>query len=120
MIGVRRFRASSTVRAALLTVSTVALACSPAAPAAPTATSGGAAPAPAPTARPAVEQKLTYTPALFESNLHPWISLAGSTRRYDIYDLVVGQAADGSVTPAVATAWKSVDPTTWDLTIRQD
>lgn len=97
-----------------MTLLLAAMACSPAAPAA-TGSTGPAQPA-----KPPVPQKLAWGAATFAPTLHPYISITGTPRRYDIYDTMIGQNADGSVGPAIATSWKTVDPTTWELKIRQD
>ncbi|MFN8533076.1 MAG: ABC transporter substrate-binding protein [Dehalococcoidia bacterium] len=93
----------------LLTV--VGMACAPSAP-------GGSVPVPE--AKPAVPQRFVWGSASFVPTLHPFISIQGSQRRFDIYDTVLAQNADGSVGPAVATSWRTVDPLTWEFKIRQD
>jgi peptide/nickel transport system substrate-binding protein len=88
------------------------VACGPAAPATP---NGSGAPA-----KPPVPQKLTWAAGLFVPSIHPFISQAGTQRRYDIYDTTVHRKANGDIAPGVATAWRSIDPLTWELTVRQD
>src|SRR5436190_19788377 len=83
-------------------------ACAPAAP-----TPGpGAAPAPA---KPPVEQKLVWGTSAMPATLHPYISIMGSQRRYDIYDTLIALKDDSTLGPAVATSWKLIDPTTWEF-----
>src|SRR5688572_8912316 len=93
----------------------LAAACSPAAPA--PGTGSGAAPAPA---KPPAEQKFVWGTGAMPATLHPYISIMGSQRRYDIYDTLIHLKDDSSLGPAVATSWKLVDPTTWEFVIRQD
>lgn len=86
------------------------------APAAQAPTGGSEAPAP----KPPAEQKLTIGQASITPQMMPYISICCTQRRYDVFDMVLGQKADGSVEPSAATAWKNVDATTWQFTIRQD
>jgi peptide/nickel transport system substrate-binding protein len=91
----------------------VAVGCAPAAQA-PT---GGSE---APSSKPPVEQKLTIGQASITPQMMPYISICCTQRRYDVFDMILGQAADGSIEPSAATAWKNLNPTTWQFTIRQD
>ncbi|MFN8535771.1 MAG: ABC transporter substrate-binding protein [Dehalococcoidia bacterium] len=84
---------------------------------APAGTGSPAAPAPD---APTVPQKLTIGQSSITPTMMPYISICCTQRRYDVYDMVVGQKADGSVEPMVATAWKVVDPTIWEFTTRTD
>ncbi len=67
----------------------------------PAATSGGATEPGQPAAS---QQKLTSATSALVPTLHPFITIASTQRRDDIYDMAVGQKADGSVEPMVATA----------------
>src|SRR3954466_12233593 len=95
-------------------------ACAPAAPPTQTTTTttGGNAPAATP-AGPQLADKQTFvwgTPSI--SGLHPYLTLLGSQRRFDLYDTLVAQTPSGAAEPAVATSWKTVDDNTWQLTVR--
>ncbi|MFN8534470.1 MAG: ABC transporter substrate-binding protein [Dehalococcoidia bacterium] len=65
-------------------------------------------------------QKLTIGQASITPQMHPYISICCTQRRYDVFDPVLHQKDDGSVEPGAATAWKSVDEKTWQFTIRTD
>ncbi|GIW12361.1 MAG: hypothetical protein KatS3mg061_3418 [Dehalococcoidia bacterium] len=66
------------------------------------------------------QQRLVWATSALVPTLHPFITIASTQRRYDIYDMVVGQKADGNVQPMVATAWRLVSDTQWEFTIRAD
>ncbi|GIW08825.1 MAG: diguanylate phosphodiesterase [Dehalococcoidia bacterium] len=70
--------------------------------------------------QPTGPQRLVIGQASITPQMHPYISICCTQRRYDVFDPVLHQKDDGSVEPGAATAWKSVDPTTWEFTIRQD
>lgn len=107
-----RLRMGASLATALLVVA----GCAPAAQA-PQPTGGQA---PGQPAKPPVDQKLTIGQASITPTMMPYISICCTQRRYDIFDMIVGQKADGSVEPMVATSWKVVNDTTWEFTIRQD
>lgn len=96
-----------------------AVACSPAQPPAPGAQSSGA-PAPAATSAPAVAQKFRYATTVIPANLDPGTSVIGTARKFDIFETLVGPDVTGKVTPQLASEWKSVDATTWRITVRPD
>jgi len=105
----------SRVGSALVGLLCFASACAPAA--APVDTGGSSSGQPA---KPPAEQKLTIGQASITPQMMPYISICCTQRRYDVFDMILGQTADGSVEPSVATAWKNIDPVTWQFTIRQD
>ncbi len=107
----------------LLSVSlVVATACAPSAapttPNAPTAASNSGAPAP--TQKPAVEQKLTVGISNIVNTLDQHAQIGLNGRRYDIFDPLIMPDDYGVPKPGIATSWKTTDPTTWVFTIRTD
>ena len=44
--------------------------------------------------------------------LHPFVTAAGTQRRYDIYDMLISLSADGKPEPMIATEWKLLDEKT--------
>ncbi|GIW11115.1 MAG: diguanylate phosphodiesterase [Dehalococcoidia bacterium] len=101
----------SPVTVAWLSAAVILSACAPAAQ-----PGGQTAPAPAPPK----EQKLVIGQASITPQMHPYISICCTQRRYDVFDMVLHQKDDGSVEPGAATAWKTLNDTTWQFTIRQD
>jgi peptide/nickel transport system substrate-binding protein len=97
-----------------LAVAAIALAaCAPAAPSAPV---GGANPNPAPV----VDQTVVVATSNLSGPLDPNANLPVN-RMYDMFDNVVMlDVKTGDTLPAVATSWKVVNPTTWQLVVRPD
>lgn len=105
----------SRVGSALVGIVMFATACAPTA--APVATGGSSSGQPA---QPAVPQTLTIGQASITPQMHPYISICCTQRRYDVFDMILGQKDDGAIEPSIATAWKNIDPLTWQFTIRTD
>lgn len=105
----------STVLSFLLSLTVVATACAPATPA-------PAAPAPGPAAPVlADDQRFTIGASSIPSTLDPAVNIAGTVRRFEIFETLVILKEDGSgVEPMLATDWRSVDATTWRFTLRRD
>lgn len=110
-MNVRRFFVQGALAGAL--IAPLLVACQPASTATPGSSTEPGQPAPS-------QQKFTWATSALVPTLHPFITIASTQRRYDIYDMVVGQKADGSVEPMVASAWTLVNDTQWEFTIRPD
>jgi peptide/nickel transport system substrate-binding protein len=91
-----------------------AAACSPA-----QAPASGSAPAPAQQQLDA-NQTFVWASGTQMPTLHPFVTAAGTQRRYDIYDMLVSLSADGKPEPMIATEWKLLDDKTWQFKIRTD
>lgn len=99
----------------------VVTACAPAQPSPANSNLPAAPAAPQqPTAAPQVPQTLVWASGTQMPTLHPFMTAAGTQRRYDIYDMLVSLSPEGKPEPMVATSWKLVDDTTWQFTIRTD
>ena len=84
------------------------------APAAAPQSGGSAATSPAVT----VEQKAVFGIGNITEQFDPYVAVGLNGRRYDLYDCLVLPDQKGDPQPAIATAWKIVDDTTWEFTIR--
>ncbi|MCL6647443.1 MAG: ABC transporter substrate-binding protein [Chloroflexi bacterium] len=100
----------------LVLVLLVGVACSPAAPAAP-------GPAAGPTGAPAEEIAeaitLGYPVSLPSLDPHPVVAQTGAFAFDPIYDQLVRYDRTGKLVPWLATAWRAVDRTTWEFTLRE-
>lgn len=86
--------------------------------------------APAATTSPTADSTTTTAPepttlslgmGLFPPSGVPWTG-AGSPGQYvwaQVYDALTYVGPDGTIEPALATSWTSVDPTTWEFTLRE-
>ncbi len=64
---------------------------------------------------------VTIGMGLFPPSGVPWTG-AGSPGQYvwaQVYDALTYVGPDGTIEPALATSWTSVDPTTWEFTLRE-
>ncbi|MCL6649187.1 MAG: hypothetical protein K6U89_12720, partial [Chloroflexi bacterium] len=75
---------------------------------------------PGPEGRPNVPQTLVWGTPIEMPSLHPFVTAAGTQRRYDIYDLLIALDPEGKPGPMLATSWKLLDSRTWELTLRDD
>lgn len=91
----------------------IATACAPNQAAAPAA-------APAPAQQLDENQTMVWASGTQMPTLHPFVTAAGTQRRYDIYDMLISLSADGKPEPMIATEWKLVDDKTWQFKIRTD
>lgn len=85
------------------------------APTAPSSTGGQAQPA-----GPKLIEKLTYGTGTITPSMDPIVSIAGSLRKYDLYETLTTYDAKGVIQPMLATKWESSSPTAWTFTLRQD
>ncbi len=120
-----------------------------AAPSAPTSAPGPPTPAPAaakptaapaaaptvaPTTPPAAAAKPTEVPAAAKptgtltiaqgvdaESMDPYVTTSGASKGmlWTVYDRLVARDLDLMIKPALATAWKTLDDNTWELTLRQ-
>ncbi|MFN8533159.1 MAG: ABC transporter substrate-binding protein [Dehalococcoidia bacterium] len=73
-----------------------------------------------PDQKPNVPQTMVWGAAVEMPTLHPFVTAAGTQRRYDIYDLLIALDSAGKPGPMLATSWKLLDEKTWEFTIRSD
>jgi peptide/nickel transport system substrate-binding protein len=94
-------------------LSALLLSCAPAPTAAPAP--GGSQPAPA------AQQRFVWGFSFLQPTLHPFISIGMEGRRFDIFEQLLTQDPTGrDVQPMLASAWKMLDPQTYEFTLRQD
>lgn len=94
----------------------LASACATAAPPATTSSSG----APTAPAAPKVIEKLTYGISTLTPSIDPNVSVAGSVRKFDLYEALTWYDEKGVIKPLLATKWESSGPTAWTFTLRPD
>lgn len=87
--------------------------CAPAAP--PPSPSGAPAPAATTVKLAAVQRVVTGQPTLV--TLDPHASLGSNARRYGMFEALVGQKADGTIEPQLASSWQLEGQTTWRFTL---
>jgi peptide/nickel transport system substrate-binding protein len=95
------------------TTAAVTVAKPTAAPAAEAKPAAGAAPAPAGT--------LTIAQGVDAESMDPYVTTSGASKGmlWTVYDRLVARDLDLAIKPALATSWRAVDDTTWELKLRQ-
>ncbi|MCS6803338.1 MAG: ABC transporter substrate-binding protein [Chloroflexota bacterium] len=98
--------------AAVLALVVLVAGCAPNPAASPT---GGRAPAPP------QPQRFVWGFSFLQPTLHPFISIGMEGRRFDIFEQLLTQDPTGrDVQPMLASAWKVIDPQTYEFTLRGD
>jgi peptide/nickel transport system substrate-binding protein len=83
------------------------------------------APASAPTAPPAAASSptgtLTVAQGVDAESLDPYVTTSGASKGmlWTVYDRLVIRDLDLALKPGLATSWKALDDSTWELTLRQ-
>ena len=106
------------------------------APAAAATTAPAAAPAPttAPAVKPAATQAgqpasaaaapsgtLTVAQGVDAESMDPYVTTSGASKGllWTVYDRLITRDANLTIAPGLATSWKTLDDTTWELNLRQ-
>ena len=79
------------------------------------------APAPAATAATAPSGTLTIAQGVDAESLDPYVTTSGASKGmlWTIYDRLIYRDLDLALKPGLATSWKAVDDSTWELKLRQ-
>jgi len=92
----------------------------PAAPTAPAAVAAKPTAAPQPAAT-TPTGTLTIAQGVDAESMDPYVTTSGASKGmlWTIYDKMVARDLDLAIKPSLATAWKTLDDNTWELTLRQ-
>jgi ABC-type transport system substrate-binding protein len=67
----------------------------------------------------ASKQTATFAVSNMESSIDPMVTVGGGGRRFDIYETLLDQnPVTGEVRPFLATAWKQINTSTYQFTLR--